>query len=717
MATEKFQSPLQKFLPEIGQAVLNHDMIYVQADTGTGKSTGVPAILSKLFRGQKIYVSESSNLAVATIANFVSKGGYKVGYINDFHKQTDWSIDILYTHHKYLCSKLSHEIGHKYFSMGEKYKWPMGVIVLDDVQLLNQYGIAVLKMLDYVYQCWKQNPKKLSKPPKLVMMGSDVTKISTVLTLPENQIFCYKCRLNQIDIVYGFNPGENDVNPDDDKIYYRAVSKAVEYHRSNYPGHYLLFAPGRYEADFMYSELLSELSRESTNKVSVYLVRDEINCGTIFDIISKTQKNLRCIIICTSICEQSITFPGITLVIDTLTERYMPSALDMLENKFIRHISRNRSIERMGRTGRTCAGTYVPMMTQSQYELLEDYLTEIHDYSQSIIMLQANGLNINSIYDFPDTNDYVKFLSKNKIYDSGGNVDKSLLEIINYIDLPIRFQLIIWRFINSKVYSYTNYHLLIITILMFYGNGIIILPKKKHTEDINTYRNRIDTIKYNIRKNFCGYSDLDTIINICVDMMSSDSNVETTLKLKKYCQVNYLSFRRISQAISAFNTFRLNKIFRNKLFNTKDIVNEEISSEFFGLLELVYSDIRVNTSISIIGNVVGSIQNKYYRFEKYAFNNLDLETSGHKTIYPLLTQQKKYGKRDVNIISVVHANSQTDISDTISIFGSDMGETISSIHESDIEERLAMLLSDDIDIDYSSDSTESIDSSEYTDKN
>ena len=701
MSTEKFQLPIQKFLPEIAQAVIKYDMIYVQADTGTGKSTGIPMFLSKLFSKQKIYVSESNNLAVSLLANFLHKNGCKVGHINDHYIQTEWNIDVLYTHHKYLASKLSHEIQHKFFQLGRNYKWPMSVIVLDDVQLLNQYGMAVLKLLEYAYKCWIENPDNLSKPPKLVMTGSDISKMSSVFGLPEEQIFIYKCNLKQINIEYGIGDNENFVSPDDDKIYYRSISKVMEFYKKNHPGHYLIFSPGRYEAEFMYYELLHELKKENNNsndKLSVFMIKDDTNVSSIMDIISKTQRNTKCIIITTSICEISITFPGISVVIDTMTDRYIPSALDMLENKFIRHISKNRSIERMGRTGRTCNGIYVPMMNSRQYSSLENELTEIHDYSQSIILMQSNNIDIQKVYDFPDTVEYISFLTANKIYDSGGNIDKLLLEIVKYTDLPMRFQLIIWKLLSSKIFSYSAYHLLILIILMYYGNGIIILPKKKKNEDIIKYRKRVDIIKSDIMKKYCGYSDVDTIIKILVDM-THGGHSENALKLKKYCQVNYLSYRRISHMYTMFNNLKLNKIFRNKLNMPEDVIDEEISSEFFELLEKIYTDTRVNTSVSITGNIVGSINKKYYRFEKYAFNKLDFDSIGYRIIYPLLTQQKHYGNRDVNIITVVHSSKLSELSDDISIFGSDIGETISSINESDIEERLAMLLSDEIEFD------------------
>lgn len=707
MTTEKFQLPLQKFLPEIGQAILKYDMTYIQSDTGTGKSTGVPMILSKLLNRQrnldrqKIYVSEHSNLAVSVLANFLHKSGYSVGHTNDYNKQNEWNIDILYTHHKYLCSKLSHEIGHKFFSLGTNYKWPMAVIILDDVQLLNQYGIAVLKLVEYAYNCWKQTPDKLSKPPKLVLMGSDISKISSFFVLPQEQILIYKCSLKNIDIEYGLSDTENLVNPDDDKIYYRAVSKTVDYYKKGKAGHYMIFAPGRYEAEFMYSELMHEMKKEFNHaeKYSIYLIKDETIVSTIIDILAKTnQRTTKCIIITTNICEMSITFPNISLVIDTMTDRYIPSTLDMLENKFIRHISKNRSIERMGRTGRTCDGTYVPIMNSKQYANLEDELTEIHDYSQSIVLMKSNHLNVESVYDFPDVTDYLNFLTNNKIYDSGGDVDKLFLEIIRNTELSMRFQLIIWKMLQTKIFNYCPYHLLLLTVLTYYGNGIIILPKKRKTESLLEYRNRIDMIKTNIMKKYGGYSDVDTIINICIDITNTNSDQNNSV-LKKYCHLNYLSYRRLSHAFSAYNNLKLNKIFRNKLIVPADVIDDEISSEFFELLDKTYTDVRVSTSVSITGNVVGAIQKRYYRFEKYAFNKLDFDSVGYRLIYPLLTQQKHYGGRDVNIITVVHSSKLSELSDDISIFGSDIGETVSSINESDIEERLAMLLSDELEMD------------------
>ena len=110
------------------------------------------------------------------------------------------------------------------------------------------------------------------------------------------------------------------------------------------------------------------------------------------------------IIITTDISETGVTLPNVELVIDwchTNFHSYDPKTnVDVYDLKII---NKNKQTQRMGRTGRTTDGTYIPLVHDDM--ITDDEYERGDDYSKFIYSLWY-------IYDF----DFIKFNSHNWLW-------------------------------------------------------------------------------------------------------------------------------------------------------------------------------------------------------------------------------------------------------------------------------------------------------------
>jgi HrpA-like RNA helicase len=134
----------------------------------------------------------------------------------------------------------------------------------------------------------------------------------------------------------------------------------------------LVFVPGEAEA-----EKLAALLRAKVPAAEVWVMYSALSQEEMQRVMAATRAPVTSFIrifVATNIAESSVTFGNVSCVVDTCFQKHLKLrgsggsgvCLD------VSHVTKKSAIQRAGRAGRTCSGTYYCMLTEAEFAGLED---------------------------------------------------------------------------------------------------------------------------------------------------------------------------------------------------------------------------------------------------------------------------------------------------------------------------------------------------------
>lgn len=404
--------PVYEYRKDLLRAIGGSKVIILTSDTGSGKSTQIPAYL--LGSTHRIAVTQPRRVAAVTLASRValenqSVLGHQVGYRVRFDDCSRSDTQLTYLTDGMLLRE----------AMVDPFLRRYSVIFLDEA---HERSLQTDILFGVVYRARKER-KNTSHPLQVVVMSATL-EISTFRDFfGADEVISVNIpgRTFPVQILYTAEPVEDYIEA--------SLATILQIHYHEDPGDILVFLPGQEEIEDLALLLRMQLYEEEKSswtgdRVEVFqnqkhnlspsqLVNKVLICLLYAALAPEAQiaafdeKPPGCdrkIILATNIAETSVTLPSIKYVIDPGKFKCRQITPTGMESLTVEPISKAQAAQRAGRAGRVSAGLCFRLYTEDAFEQLQvDTSPEILRVSLSQVVLQLKGMGI----DDPTTFDFV----------------------------------------------------------------------------------------------------------------------------------------------------------------------------------------------------------------------------------------------------------------------------------------------------------------------
>lgn len=461
-ASKKELAPLRKNLPvyqyrsELIELIKNHEVVMIVAETGSGKSTQIPAYLheagvvlsrEKQRLGATIAVTQPRRVAAMTVAKRVAQEvgchpGTVVGHRVRFDDLTCPDTKIVYLTDGLLLREATSD------PLLSKY----GVVFLDEAHersLQTDILFGVVKRAmdarrngaksnslvaggqqeadeskdDLIKRRMKIRAQQMRLPHLRVVVMSATLDVETFQTFfPKATKIQIPGRQFPVQILYTKEAQDDYLDA--------ALLTVLQIHEEGEDGDVLVFLPGQEEIEDLATLLKQHLRKDSvefnqdlvqsiegigTNLNSMTsLVNDVLVCvlyaamppaAQMLAFAPKPQGCRRKIVLSTNIAETSVTLDGIRYVVDCGKHKLRDfSSTTGMETLTVSDISKAQAAQRTGRAGRVSAGFCFRLYTEDAFDGLDaNIVPEILRVNLAQVVLQLKGMGV---YD-PRTFDFL----------------------------------------------------------------------------------------------------------------------------------------------------------------------------------------------------------------------------------------------------------------------------------------------------------------------
>ncbi|CCA73893.1 probable PRP2-RNA-dependent ATPase of DEAH box family [Serendipita indica DSM 11827] len=512
--------PIYTYREELIQAIGEHQVLIVVAETGSGKTTQLPQYLYEAGycdQGLMVGCTQPRRVAAMSVAARVAEEvgtrlGDKVGYSIRFEDCTSDKTVLKYMTDGMLLREF----------LTEPDLGAYSALIIDEAHERTLSTDVLFGLVKDVAR-WRPELKLLISSATL-----DAEKFSTYFD--NAPIFYVPGRRYPVDILYTPQPEANYLHA--------AITTVFQIHTTQPKGDILVFFTGQEEIEAA-AENLEETMRTLQNKVAEMVV-----CPIYANLPSEMQAKIfeptppgaRKVVLATNIAETSITIDGVVFVIDPGVVKQ--DSFNPKTGMFALTIvpcSKASANQRAGRAGRVGPGKAFRLYTKWAYQNEMDANTtpEIQRTNLNMTVLLLKSLGINDLIGFefmdpPSTDTLIKSLEL--LYMLGALNDKGELTKMGrrMAEFPIE-PMMSRAILDSEARNCTEEVLSIIAMLGESGS-LFYRPKDK--------KMHADKAKQNFYRSG---GDMFMLLNIW------EQWVETGYS-QSWCYENYLQFKTLSRA-------------------------------------------------------------------------------------------------------------------------------------------------------------------------
>uniref|UniRef100_A0A8C4N743 RNA helicase n=1 Tax=Eptatretus burgeri TaxID=7764 RepID=A0A8C4N743_EPTBU len=469
LAAVRESLPVFPFKKELVQAVAQHQVLIVEGETGSGKTTQIPQYLREAGYtkgGIKIGCTQPRRVAAMSVAARVAvemavKLGSEVGYSIRFEDCTSERTVIKYMTDGMLLREFLSEPDLASYS----------VIVIDEAHERTIHTDVLFGLIKDIARF---------RPDLKVLVASatlDTTKFS--LYFDDAPIFRIPGRRFPVDIYYTKAPEADYLDA--------CVVSVLQIHVTQPRGDILVFLTGQEEIEAC-CEMLQEKSRRLGSKIAELIILPiyaNLPSDMQAKIFEPTPPGARKVIIATNIAETSLTIDGIIYVIDPgFCKQKSYNARTGMESLIVTPCSKASANQRAGRAGRVAAGKCFRLYTAWAYkhEMEETTVPEIQRTNLGNVVLLLKSLGINDLihFDFMDPPPHETLvLALEQLYALGalnhlGELTKMGRRMAEFPLDPMLSKMIL----ASERYKCSE-EILTITAMLSVNNAIFYRPKDK----------------------------------------------------------------------------------------------------------------------------------------------------------------------------------------------------------------------------------------------
>ncbi|RQM15561.1 hypothetical protein DD237_003847 [Peronospora effusa] len=398
LLTQRQKLPVHQFLHQIQDTVKQHQVIVVEGETGSGKTTQIPQFLTLLNANNQKMVActQPRRVAAMSIAKRVAEEmdvqlGQEVGYTIRFEDVTCQRTKLRFLTDGML---LQH-------AMSDPLLSNYSTILLDEAHERTLSTDILFGLLKEV----------LPKRPdlKVVVMSATLDAVKFQKYFEGAPLITIPGRTFPVEIFY---------TPEPERDYLEAaVRTAVQIHICEDEGDVLLFLTGQEEIENACRQIRAEADTLDSSKygpLDVYPLYSSLTPQQQQLIFKEAPKPRfpggpkgRKIVVSTNVAETSLTIDGIVYVVDPgFSKQKVYNPRIRVESLLVSPISRASAKQRSGRAGRTQPGKCFRLYTEQSFlrDLEEQTYPEILCSEMSGVVLTLKQLGIDDLvhFDFMD---------------------------------------------------------------------------------------------------------------------------------------------------------------------------------------------------------------------------------------------------------------------------------------------------------------------------
>ncbi|WVN85394.1 uncharacterized protein L203_100540 [Cryptococcus depauperatus CBS 7841] len=511
--------PIYEFRDELLEAIAEHQILVVVAETGSGKTTQLPQYLYEAGyckNGMKVGCTQPRRVAAMSVASRVAEEmgarlGQEVGYSIRFEDMTSDKTVLKYMTDGMLLREFLTDPELSTYS----------ALVIDEA---HERTLSTDILFGLVKDIARFRPDL-----RLLISSATLNAQKFADFFDQAPIFDVPGRRFPVDMFYTQQPEANYMHA--------AVTTILQIHTTQPKGDILLFLTGQDEIEAA-EENLKETMYALGDKVPELIIAPiyaNLPSEMQSKIFEPTPEGARKVVLATNIAETSITIDGVVYVIDpgwVKQNNYNPKT--GMSSLVVEPISRASAQQRAGRAGRVGPGKAFRLYTKWAFknELLQDTIPEIQRTNLSMVVLMLKSLGINDVLNFdfldkPPAETIIR--SFELLYALGALNHKGELTRLGrrMAEFPVD-PMLSKAIINSENFKCTHEVLTIISMLQESGS-LLYRPKDKRVHADKAHKNFIKP-----------GGDHFTLLNIFEQWAESNYS-------QQWCYENFIQFKSLSR--------------------------------------------------------------------------------------------------------------------------------------------------------------------------
>nr|XP_054769577.1 pre-mRNA-splicing factor ATP-dependent RNA helicase DHX16-like [Lytechinus pictus] len=461
--------PIYPFRDDLISAIKDHQVLIIEGETGSGKTTQITQYLHEAGftkKGMKIGCTQPRRVAAMSVAARVAeemgiKLGNEVGYSIRFEDCTSDRTIIKYMTDGMLLREF----------LGEPDLASYKVLIVDEAHERTLHTDILFGLVKDI--------ARFRPDLKLLISSATLDTEKFAGFFDDAPIFRIPGRRYPVDILYTKAPEADFLDA--------CVISVLQIHLTQPDGDCLVFLTGQEEIETC-MEMLQERVKKLGNKVKELLVLpiySTLPSDLQARIFEPTPPGARKVVLATNIAETSLTIDGIIYVIDPgFCKQKSYNARTGMESLVVTPISKASANQRAGRAGRVAAGKCFRLYTAWAFknELEENTIPEIQRTNLGNVVLLLKSLGINDLihFDFMDPPPHETLvLALEQLYALGalnhkGELTKMGRRMAEFPVDPMLAKMIL----ASEKYKCSE-EILSITAMLSVNNAIFYRPKDK----------------------------------------------------------------------------------------------------------------------------------------------------------------------------------------------------------------------------------------------
>ncbi|XP_072176721.1 pre-mRNA-splicing factor ATP-dependent RNA helicase DHX16-like [Diadema setosum] len=461
--------PIYPFREDLIAAIEEHQVLIIEGETGSGKTTQITQYLHEsgfTRKGMKIGCTQPRRVAAMSVAARVAeemgvKLGNEVGYSIRFEDCTSDRTVIKYMTDGMLLREF----------LSEPDLASYKVLIVDEAHERTLHTDILFGLVKDI--------ARFRPDLKLLISSATLDTEKFAEFFDDAPIFRIPGRRYPVDIMYTKAPEADFLDA--------CVVSVLQIHLTQPDGDCLVFLTGQEEIETC-MEMLQERARKLGNKIKELLILpiySTLPSDLQARIFEPTPPGARKVVLATNIAETSLTIDGIIYVIDPgFCKQKSYNARTGMESLIVTPISKASANQRAGRAGRVAAGKCFRLYTAWAFknELEENTIPEIQRTNLGNVVLLLKSLGINDLihFDFMDPPPHETLvLALEQLYALGalnhkGELTKMGRRMAEFPVDPMLSKMIL----ASEKYKCSE-EILSVTAMLSVNNAIFYRPKDK----------------------------------------------------------------------------------------------------------------------------------------------------------------------------------------------------------------------------------------------